>query len=125
MPLKNNLGTDTTGFAYTVEGTRLTDSDIETSLVMWENQIVTMTADEVFGQSEESHDEREQMLDAKLYLRSLLADGPVPVKTIEIDSRGAGHSWATLRRAQKDLKIHSYRGDGIGEKGKWYWRLDG
>lgn len=123
MPLKNNLGTDSTGFAYSVEGVKLAESDIETSHVMWENQPVTATADEIFGGVEETHDEREAMTDAKAYLRSLLADGPVPVKTIEIDSRGAGHSWTTLRRAQKEMKIHSYRGDGLGANGKWYWRL--
>jgi len=123
MPLKNNLGTDNTGFAYSVEGMRLPDSDIETSHVMWENQIVTQTADEVFGQVEQPHDEREALLEAKMYLRSLLGDGPVPVKVIEQDSRGAGHSWATVRRAQKELKITAYRGDGLGEKGKWYWRM--
>jgi putative DNA primase/helicase len=46
------------------------------------------------------------------------------VKVIEADSRGAGHSWATLRRAQKELGIVSFRADGIGNKGKWCWRLD-
>lgn len=125
MPLKNNLGTDTNGFAYTVEGFRLPGTEIDTSHVMWENQIVTQTADEVFGQAEQGQDEREHLLEAKMYLRSMLADGPVAVKVIEADSRGAGHSWATIRRAQKDLGVHAYREHGIGAKGKWYWRLDG
>lgn len=124
MPLKNNLGTDVTGFAYSVEGIKLQDSEIETSHVMWENQVVTLSADQVFGQTEQTHEDREHLLDAKIYLRTLLGDGPVPVKIVQADSTGAGHSWATIRRAQKDLNVHIYRGDGIGAKGKWYWRLD-
>jgi putative DNA primase/helicase len=123
MPLKNNLGTDTNGFAYSVEGIRLPESDIETSHVMWENQIITQSADEVFGAQESSFEDKTDLLDAKMYLRSLLADAPVPVSTIERDAKDAGHSWATIRRAQKDLGITSYRGDGIGAKGKWFWRL--
>lgn len=124
MPLKNNLGTDNSGFAYTVEGIRLPEGDIETSHIMWENELITASADSVFGQADETHDEREAVLEAKMYLRSLLADGPVAVKHIEADARGAGHAWTTVRRAQKDLKIVSYRDHGIGEKGKWYWRLE-
>jgi hypothetical protein len=123
MPLKNNLGTDISGFAYSVEGIRLQESDIQTSHVMWENQVITMTADEVFGQSEQTHDEREYLLDAKMYLRTLLADGPVPAKSVEADARGAGHAWGTIRRAQKELNVIVYRGDGIGAKGRWYWKL--
>jgi KaiC/GvpD/RAD55 family RecA-like ATPase len=123
MPLKNNLGTDVSGFAYSVEGIKLPESDIETSHVMWENQVITMTTDEVFGQSDQPPEERESLLEAKMYLRSLLADGPVQTKVIEMDARGAGHSWATLRRAQKELGVVATRADGLGIKGKWCWRL--
>jgi hypothetical protein len=120
MPLKNNLGTDTNGFAYHVEGMRLPESDIETSHVMWESQLVTQTADEVFGQSDQTHDERRSLNDAKDFLRSLLADGPVLKNDITRDADGAGHSWATIRRAQQDLGVVAFK-DGF--KAPWKWRL--
>lgn len=124
MPLKNNLGTDISGFAYSVEGIQLQESDIQTSHVMWENQIITISTDEVFGQGEQNHEERSEILDAKMYLRALLADGPVQSKLVEVDAKGAGHAWSTIRRAQKELGVHVYRGDGIGSQGKWYWKLN-
>ncbi len=120
MPLKNNLGTDANGFAYTVEGIRLPESDIETSHVMWENQIVTQTADEIFGQGEQTHQERRSISDAKEFLRSLLENGPVTKNDIERDADGAGHSWATIRRAQQDLNVIAFRAEF---RGPWRWRL--
>lgn len=123
MPLKNNLGTDNSGFAYTVEPIRLPESDIETSHVMWENQLVTATADEVFGGSDMDHEEKGALTDAKLFLRDLLRDGPVESKQIEIDARGAGHSMSTLRRAAKEMKLRIAK-DGYGRGAPWKWWLN-
>jgi len=123
MPLKNNLGTDNSGFAYTVEGLRLPESDIETSHVMWENELVTATADQVFGQADETHDERTAMVDAKAFLRDLLRDGGVESKQIELDARGAGHSMTTLRRAAKEMNLRIAK-DGYGRGAPWKWWLN-
>lgn len=120
MPLKNNLGTDTNGFAYSVEGITLPESDIETSHVMWESQIITQTADEIFGQPDQTHDERRSLNDAKDFLRSLLDQGPVLKNDVQRDADGAGHSMATIRRAQQELGIEAFK-DGF--KGPWKWRL--
>lgn len=120
MPLKNNIGTDVNGFAYTVEGVRLAESSIETSHVMWESEIITQTSDEVFGTSDQSHEERRSLSDAKEFLRSLLINGPVKKNDISRDAEGAGHSWATIRRAQQDLGVIAYKDEF---KGSWRWRL--
>lgn len=122
LPLKNNVGTDLTGFAYSVEAFNLegTDPAIETSHVMWDKELVTQPADEVFGQSVMSHDENTELETAKDFLRAILLEGPVPTKQIESDARGAGHSWATVRRAQVALKIEATK-DGF--RSPWMWRL--
>jgi putative DNA primase/helicase len=120
MPLKNNLGTDTNGFAYSVEGVRLPESDIETSHVMWENQPVTQSAEEVFGESDLSNDEKGAVFEAKLFLRDLLRHGPVDSRQIELDARGAGHAMTTLRRAAKEMNLRIAK-DGFGKGAPWKW----
>ena len=52
----------------------------------------------------------------------MLADGPVPVKEIKAGAAEAGISWATLRRAQQDLKV-AFRRIGYGKGGKVVWEL--
>lgn len=42
---------------------------------------------------------------ARSFLKSLLADGPVPVKAIEEEAECVGLSWATVKRAKQSLKI--------------------
>jgi putative DNA primase/helicase len=122
MPLKNNLGTDNSGFAYMVEGVKLAESDIETSQVMWESQLVTASADEVFGQGDMNHEEVGALSDAKAFLRDILRDGGMETKHLEIEARGAGHSMTTLRRAAKDMKLRIAK-DGFGRGSPWKWSL--
>ena len=55
LPLKNNVGRDMIGYAFTVETVRLAD-DIETSRIVWEHEAVTITAEEAMtpvGDAEE------------------------------------------------------------------------
>ena len=58
----------------------------------------------------------------QFFLENLLAAGPVESKTIKSDAEGAGHSWSTVRRAQKALKIKPRKG---GMTGGWQWDLPG
>jgi putative DNA primase/helicase len=58
--------------------------------------------------------------EAKRFLADLLADGPLPVKTIKADADGAGFSWATIRRAQKALGIEARKeGARSGARGRF------
>jgi putative DNA primase/helicase len=122
LPLKNNLGNDQIGLAFTVEPVQLESAQgsIETSHVLWESGTVTISADEamtpqVYGE------ERGELEDAKDLLRGLLADGAVSSKQIRMDAEGAGHAWRTIQRAQKALGVIAFK-DGM--KGGWLWRLD-
>ncbi len=122
LPLKNNLGNDQTGLAFTVESAQVesTIGRIETSRVAWESSAVTVTAEEAM-KPQVPNEERSDLDDAKDFLRGLLADGPVPSKQIRSDAEGAGHAWRTIQRAQKALGIVAAK---KGMKEGWVWQLN-
>src|SRR5208282_4722307 len=118
LPLKNNIGNDQTGLAFSVEGLRLSNR-IETSRVVWEAAAVTVTADEAMIMQGDP-EERSAVEDAKEFLTGLLADGPVSSKQVRADAEGAGHAWAAVRRAQKALGVEVVK---AGMRSGWEWRL--
>lgn len=118
LPIKNNIGNDQSGLAFTVESHSL-PGNIETSRVSWEAEAVTITADEAMAPQGDP-EELSALDDAKEFLSTLLADGPVSSKQIRGDAEGAGHSWQTVRRAQKALGIEAHK---EGMKGPWLWCL--
>lgn len=120
VPLKNNLGPDTEGLAYTVEGYRLTGSDpeISTSRILWENEAITQSADELMRDtSGEGHG---AIKDAEDFLVDLLRDGWVKTVEIQAAARKAGVSWASVRRAKDDLKVVAKKGTFSSG---WGWEL--
>lgn len=123
LPLKNNLGNDQTGLAFTVKSAQLKSphGSITTSHVVWEGGAVTTTAEEAMSPQETS-EERGELADAKNFLQALLVKGPVSSKDIQADARDAGHSWRTIQRAQQALGIVAYK---MGMKEGWAWRLPG
>lgn len=122
LPLKNNLGTDNTGFAYAIESCVLEDSDpiIGTSRVMWESEKITINPDEAFSGGAKDYTEHSTMENAKEFLREQLANGAIKANDVMKGAKGAGISEATLRRAKLDLKVVASQDDFHGP---WYWRL--
>jgi|CXWL01.1.fsa_nt_gi putative DNA primase/helicase len=122
LPLKNNLGNDQSGLAFTVESVQVESAIgmIETSRVVWESSAVTVTAEEAM-KPQVHDDERSDLDDAKDFLRELLTDGPIPSKQIRGDAEGAGHAWRTIQRAQKALGVVAFK---KGMKEGWLWKLD-
>ena len=122
LPLKNNLGNDQTGLAFTVEETQIESAagTIKTSRVMWEAGTVTITATDAM-RPQVNEEERGELDEAKDFLTGLLADGPISSKQIRADAEGAGHSWITIRRAQQALGIVAFK---VGMKEGWSWRLN-
>jgi hypothetical protein len=59
---------------------------------------------------------------AMLWLRAVLAGGPLPQPRIKADAEAAGYSWATVRRAKDRLGIVPAK---TGFDGGWVWRLPG
>lgn len=122
LPLKNNLGPDTHGLAYSVESWRLEGSDpsINTSRISWETQAVTVTADEVMNEQED--DGNSALDEAEDFLKDALSFGARPVVDIHNGARKAGISQRTLNRAKSKLRIKSVR-SGFGPDSKYTWVL--
>jgi putative DNA primase/helicase len=120
LPLKNNLGNDQTGLAFSLQSAQVVSAAglIDSSCVVWEPGVVTVTADEAMVR-EFVPEERSEIEDAKEFLRNLLADGPLPSRQIRTDGEGAGYSWRTIQRAKKALGIEAEK-DGM--KGAWMWK---
>lgn len=118
LTAKNNIGNDSEGLAYQVRGVTL-DNGICTSWVKWEAEPVTISADEAM-RAPMQDDDGGTLADAKQFLQGLLADGALPTKAIKADADGAGYSWSTIRRAQKELGIEAVK---EGMKGGWVWKL--
>ncbi len=121
LPLKNNIGNDQTGLAFTIQSAQVKSAAglIETSRVMWESEAVTVTADEAMA-PEIDREERNAVDDAREFLGSLLTDGPMPAKRVYAEGREAGYSERTIRRAQKALGVEAVK---EGMRAGWQWQL--
>jgi archaellum biogenesis ATPase FlaH len=126
MPLKNNLGQDKTGLAYSIESAILDIPDeagepIPTSRVSWESQLVETSVEEAFGAAL-SHEERSEVDDAKEFLRDALAQGRVKSAEVQSAATRAGHKTTTIGRAKRALGILSIP-EGFAKGRVWYWEL--
>lgn len=116
LPAKNNLGPDTAGLAYSITATPDGVPSLE-----WGAEAVTITADDALSPipTEDARTERDA---AAEWLRDVLADGPMPARDVRRQADEAGHSWATVRRAQSAIGVQVAR-DGFGRGGRWRWAL--
>lgn len=120
LPIKNNIGCDTTGFAFKIESHKLT-SGIETSRVIWSDEIITLTANEAMAVQNINTDKQSSLEDAKGFLLQILANEQISAKQIYKEAKDAGYSRSTINRAKKELSIQSHK-DSF-ESGGWYWCL--
>ena len=121
---KSNIGPDDGGFEYDLQQDELkTHPGIFASSVVW-GDAVEGAARELLATADATGEDGEggTLSDAKRFLSELLADRPLPTKTIRADADGAGYSWATIRRAQKSIGIEALK---EGMKAGWVWRLPG
>lgn len=121
---KSNIGPDDGGYEYDLHQAELpTHPGIHSSLVQWGDP-VTGAARELLAMADapQGDGETSALAEAKRFLSDLLAEGPLPSKTIKADTDGAGHTWPTIRRAQKALGIEAVK-DGM--KGGWLWQMPG
>ncbi|HEY2760761.1 MAG TPA: AAA family ATPase [Pirellulales bacterium] len=119
LPIKNNIGNDRTGLAYSLS-TRRESGGIP--FCLWEAEPVTTTADEALSlplnKRGPAPDERNQAAD---YLLAALTDGPRPAREMyEAAEQMHGIKKRTLDRAKRDLKIEAFR---VTVPGRWLWRL--
>ena len=111
-PLKNNIGDDQTGFAFSVEGVTL-PSGIATSRVVFERDPVRVSADDLLQSQKQTPEDRGAEAEAVEFLADMLKDGPRPSKTVEKEGRAAGHSTRTLDRARRTLGVKAKKINGI------------
>jgi hypothetical protein len=125
---KTNIGSKPLGLTYIVQKTWITDpetgEEIETSRICWGTQHIDESADEALGDpAEPTH--KDEAID---FLRKILANGPVPVATVEAEAQAArllGESQPIsqskpFRSARNALGVITEK-DGIS--GGWVWAL--
>ncbi len=119
---KSNIGIDSGGFEYDLHQKEIDGhKGVFSSYAAW-GQAVDGTARELLAEPdnrESGEHDTSALDDAKEFLQELLAKGELPQKQIEIDAKGASHSWATVRRAKTELSIKSIKTQLDG----WVWRL--
>jgi hypothetical protein len=107
-PLKNNIGDDRTGFAYTIEGRQT--GHIASSAVVFDPTPIQMAADDVLQPSTADAPRDDSALaEAMASLRTELADGPKPSRWVEKAARDAGISTRTLDTARMRLGVRAER----------------
>lgn len=124
---KNNLGPDSGGLAYRIGAAFVGDErDIPAPFILWENEPVTMTANEALAADGDTA-ERSTKAEAGEFLKELLADGPVPQKDVKEQADAAGYSWPTIKRAKKTAGVQAYPEHAAGKRGagRWLWRIKG
>jgi putative DNA primase/helicase len=119
---KSNIGPDDGGFGYDLhQGELEMHPGVLASSVHW-GAAIDGAARELLATADATSEDSDggSLSDARRFLFDLLADGPLPTKTIRADADGAGYSWASIRRAQKELGIEPAK---EGMKGGWVWRM--
>jgi len=108
-PLKNNIGDDKTGFAFSIESVEL--RGIETSRVVFEPDPVVVSASELLRGQQQTDEERGALEEALDFLRDFLKDGAKTTKSVEKATKEAGIATRTIERARAKLKIRARKSD--------------
>lgn len=120
---KSNIGPDGGGFEYHLEQSELAGHPgLFASYVTW-GAAIEGTARDLLGAAEINDAEgsnASEGQDAVTFLKALLAYGPVAVRLIKEDARGARYSWITIERAKKKAGIEAQK---LGMKAGWVWCL--
>ena len=108
LPIKNNLGNDATGLAYSIIDGR----------IRWEADLVTVSADDALT-PETERSPRNELAEAEAWLTAALTPGtPTPSKTILADARECGIAERRLREAARGLDVVIAK---AGMKEGWTW----
>ena len=120
LPMKNNIGPDSAGLAFRIEAATVQSAagPLETSLVVWDSEPVTTTADEVM-RTQAVPEHGSALREAEEWLRETLNE-PIPAAEISRLAADAGISQKTLRRASDSLSVVKAK---IGMKAGWVWSL--
>lgn len=114
---KSNIGPDDGGFEYSIAQVEALPG-IQASRIEW-GAAVQGTARDLLREPEDESEETNAQDAASAFLREVLRDDVVPVKTVEAEGKAAGLAWRTIRRASDALGVAKRR----GAENRWYWSL--
>ena len=114
LKIKNNLSNYSGGISFTVESHKLPNG-IEISKVVWGDEPVKITADEVLAYYNQTEFQYKKELHAK-WLQEELADGPKKVTDVLEEAKNQGISQKQLRTLREKIGIESNK---TGFKGGW------
>lgn len=114
LPLKSNVGPDSSGFAYRVKA----DTADGPPRIEWESGRVTESADDVLARTRRMRSGEQgggAMAQALAFLREQLDDGPRLASDVLEAAQAAGISNSTLTRARRELQVKARkRGMDVG-----------
>jgi hypothetical protein len=125
---KCNVGRDdSTGLpslTYRVDGASVDTAQgpAQTSCVVWTGE-TERGVREIMAAAQESPEAASELAAAEVWLRDVLAEGPVPSRDVRAQAKEAGLAWRTVRRAQASLGVRATRIGGLGAAGTWYWEM--
>lgn len=114
---KSNIGPDDGGFEYAIAQVEALPG-IQASRIEW-GAAVQGTARELLREPGDESEETNAQDAASAFLREVLGDDLVPVKSVEAEGKAAGLAWRTIRRASDALGVVKRR----GTENRWYWSL--
>jgi hypothetical protein len=117
LPVKNNIGDDRLGYEYHIAEKLIQygGQTFKSSHIVWDQTTNRTIADLLVPPKAAK---TSAVDDAKTFLESELADGPVLVEKIMLGAKDAGISWSSVNRAKGLLPISSTKvSDG------WLWAL--
>ena len=118
LGVKNNLGPLAKGLGYNINPIVIRPG-IVAPCVTWDNEPVTLTANEAVKAERTATRGPSKLDQAKSLLRMQLDGRPVAQNEIERAAGAEGLSWSTIKRAKAELGIVSQK-DGLGG---WVWEL--
>jgi len=129
LPTKCNPFHPAKGLAYTIESEHV-EGVGPIGCVYWSIDPVEMTAQQALaaeGAAEkragrDATDDASAVKRAAQWLVAFMGDEGISTAELKIESRDAGFSNATIRRALDSLEAESYK-QGYGSTGKWCYRL--
>jgi putative DNA primase/helicase len=118
LQAKNYIAPHQQGLAYRLKQHIVADGIVASS-VAWENEPVTMTANQALA-ADGGREDGAALQEAVEFLRAELTGGPISRKTVKAGADANGISQATLRRAKSKLGVKAHK-DGMA--GGWFWQL--
>lgn len=117
---KSNVGPDEGGFSYSIDQIEVPGHPgIFASRVLW-GEAIEGTARQILADAESEDTGRSAKESAVDWLRDFLEGAPILSDQVKAESKEAGLSWATVRRAADEIGVIRRKG---GMNAGWYWSL--